>query len=811
MLKKKKKNGVPIALGILLLSGLSWLLAESSAVKKDYVIKPTQLAAVSFQDSFWQKRIDTDVNVTIPHVFKQLEQTGRLKNFELASPQGQGDFCSNYPFDDSDVYKAIEAASYSLMLHPDPELVKYLDKVISKIAAAQEKDGYIYTARAIKDKGGKIPYKDWVASKRWENEESSHELYNLGHLYEAAVAHYQATGKKNLLNIALKSAELVLKEFGPGKLMVPPGHQEIEIGLIKLYRLTGEKKYLDQAKFFLDQRGNSQGHKLYGFYSQDHLPVTQQTEAVGHAVRAAYMYSAMADVAALTGDEAYQQALNKLWEDVVFRKMYLTGGIGSTGAWEGFGPAYNLPNASAYCETCASIANAFWNYRMFLLEGEAKYLDVFERVVYNGVLSGISLSGDRFFYANPLASFGQHERTPWFGCACCPPNVARFLPQMGQYVYATSGDRLFVNLYGANSAQVEVKGLKVRLEQQTRYPWEGEIKLTVNPEKEGRFVLLLRIPGWAQGQPVPGDLYSYTGQTTGKPSVKVNQQQVELKLEKGFLPLERSWKAGDTVEISLPLEPRQVLANEKVKDDNGLVAVERGPIVYCAEWADNQGRVSNLLLPVGASLQAEYKSDLLGGVATIKAEGKAFKVEKGKVKGETRTITLIPYYAWAHRGRGEMAVWLAREEARVKPTPEPSLASKARVEASEGARGARFVNDQYEPENSNDHSVGYLHWWPKKGTTEWVSYEWSSPVKISGVAVYWFDDTGEGECRVPASWKLYYKKGSEWVEVKSKGAYGVEKDKYNVVKFSPVTTTALKLELKMQKDFSAGLQEWKVN
>ncbi len=811
MLKKKKKNGVAIVLGFLLLAGLSWLQAESSGVKKDYGIKSSKLAAVNFKDDFWQKRIDTDIKVTISHVFKQIEQTGRLKNFELASPQGQGDFCSNYPFDDSDVYKTIEAASYSLMLHPDPELVKYLDKVISKIAAAQEKDGYIYTARAIKDKGGKIPYQDWVASKRWENEESSHELYNLGHLYEAAVAHYQATGKKNLLNIALKSAGLILKEFGPGKLMVPPGHQEIEIGLIKLYRLTGEKKYLDQAKFFLDQRGNSQGHKLYGFYSQDHLPVTQQTEAVGHAVRAAYMYSAMADVAALTGDEAYHQALNKLWEDVVFRKMYLTGGIGSTGAWEGFGPAYNLPNASAYCETCASIANAFWNYRMFLLEGEAKYLDVFERIVYNGVLSGISLTGDRFFYANPLASFGQHERTPWFGCACCPPNVARFLPQMGQYAYATSGDRLFVNLYGANSAQLEVNGLKIKLEQETRYPWEGEIKITVNPEKEGRFVVLLRIPGWALGQPVPGDLYSYAGQKAGKPLVKVNQQQVELKLEKGFLPLERSWKPGDTVEISLPLEPRQVLANEKVKDDIGLVAVERGPIVYCAEWADNQGRVSNLLLPVGASLEAEYKPDLLGGVETIKAEGKTFKVEKGKVKSETRTITLIPYYAWAHRGRGEMAVWLAREEARVKPAPEPSLASKARVEASEGARGARFINDQYEPENSNDHSVGYLHWWPKKGTTEWVSYEWPSSVKISEVAVYWFDDTGEGECRVPASWKVYYKKGSEWVEVKSQGTYGVEKDKYNVVKFSPVTTIALKLELKMQKDFSAGLQEWKVN
>ncbi|HRD01818.1 MAG TPA: glycoside hydrolase family 127 protein [Candidatus Saccharicenans sp.] len=808
MLKKKK---VSLALSFLLVVGLGCLIAGSFEAKKNYGIKPSKLTTVNFRDNFWQKRIENDLKVTIPHVFRQEEETGRVKNFELASPQGQGNFCSNYPFDDSDVYKAIEAASYSLMLHPDPELDKYLDQLIAKIAAAQEKDGYIYTARAIKDKGGEIPFKDWVASKRWENEESSHELYNLGHLYEAAVAHYQATGKKNLLKIALKSADLILKDFGPGKLMVPPGHQEIEIGLVKLYCLTGAKKYLDQAKFFLDQRGNSQGHKLYGFYSQDHLPVTQQTEAVGHAVRAAYMYSAMTDVAALTGDEAYVQALRKLWEDVVFRKMYLTGGIGSTGAWEGFGPAYNLPNGSAYCETCASIANAFWNYRMYLLEGDAKYLDVFERIIYNGVLSGISLSGDRFFYANPLASFGQHERTPWFGCACCPPNIARFLPQMGQYVYATSGDRLFVNLYGASSSQVEVNGLRVKLEQETRYPWEGDIKLTVNPEKEGRLILMLRIPGWALGQPVPGDLYSYAEKTGAKPVVKINHQEIELKLEKGFLPIARKWKPGDTVEISLPMEPHQVLANEKVKDDNGLVAVERGPIVYCAEWADNQGRVSHLLLPPGALLRAEYRPDLLGGLVTVEAEGKAYRLEKGKVKSQAQTISLIPYYAWVHRGRGEMAVWLAREEARVRPVPEPSLASKARVEASEGAKGAKFINDQYEPENSNDHSVGYLHWWPKKGTTEWVSYEWSSPVKISEVAVYWFDDTGEGECRVPASWKLYYKKGSEWVEVKSKGTYGVEKDKYNVVKFSPVTTTALKLELKMQKDFSAGLQEWKVN
>jgi Uncharacterized protein conserved in bacteria len=778
--------------------------------KLDYSIKSPKLTAVKLNDNFWEKRIETDIKITIPHIFKEEENTGRIKNFEIAGPAGHGNFCSNYPFDDSDVYKTIEAASYALMLHYDPELDKYLDGLIAKIAAAQEKDGYLYTARTIKNKGGKIPLEEWVASKRWENEENAHELYNAGHLYEAAAAHFQATGKKTLLNVALKNAALVLKDFGPGKLMVPPGHQEIELGLVKLYRLTGEKKYLNLAKFFLDQRGNSKGHKLYGFYSQDHLPVTQQTEAVGHAVRAAYMYSAMADVAALTGDQAYIQALNKLWEDVVFRKIYITGGIGSTGAWEGFGPPYYLPNASAYCETCASIANAFWNYRMFLLHGETKYLDVFERIIYNGVLSGISLSGDKFFYANPLASFGQYERSPWFGCACCPPNIARFIPQIGQYIYATSGDRLYVNLYAQGKGQVEVAGLRIQLEQETEYPWKGEVKIKVTPEKEDNFSIFLRIPGWAIGQPIPGDLYYFADRVGTKPVVKVNGQEVPFNLENGFLPISRKWKAGDTIEINLPMEPHRVLANEKVKDDLGLVAVQRGPIVYCAEWPDNNGRVSNLLLPDGAAFATEYRPELLGGVVLVKASGKAYKIEKGKITSQDQEITLIPYYAWANRGRGEMAVWLAREESKVRPLPEPSLASKAKVNASEGARGIRFINDQYEPENSNDHSVGYLHWWPKKGTTEWVSYEFPEPVRVSEVAIYWFDDTGEGECRVPESWKLYYLKDGKWVEVKTNDKYGVEKDKYNVVRFSPLRTKGLKVELKLQKDFSAGIQEWKV-
>jgi hypothetical protein len=445
---------------------------------------------------------------------------------------------------------------------------------------------------------------------------------------------------------------------------------------------------------------------------------------------------------------------------------------------------------------------------MFLLHGEAKYLDVFERIIYNGILSGVALSGDRFFYANPLASFGQHERSPWFSCACCPPNLVRFIPQLGQCVYATSGDRLYVNLYAQSLSQVEMADLQVKLEQETEYPWKGDIKIRINPAKEDDFTLMLRIPGWALGRPLPGDLYYYPDKSEEQPVIKVNGEEIPLTLKNGFLPITREWQPGDVIEIALPMEPRKVLANEKVKDDTGLVAVERGPVVYCAEWVDNNGRVSNLLLPDEASFSSEYRGDLLGGLVMVKAAGQAFKLDKEKPVSMEQDISFIPYYAWAHRGRGEMAVWLAREESKVRPTPEPSLASKAKVETSEGARGARFINDQYEPENSNDHSVGYLHWWPKKGTTEWVSYEFPTPIKISEVAVYWFDDTGQGECRVPESWKLYYKKGKDWALVRNLNPYGVEKDKYNLVRIAPVRTSGLKIEIKSQEKFSAGIQEW---
>jgi hypothetical protein len=777
--------------------------------KADYPAKPVPFTSVHFSDGFWAPRIETNRTVTIPFAFKQCEDTGRIKNFDLASAALRGakggQFSTRYPFDDSDVYKLIEAAAYTLAAKPDLGLEAYVNGLIAKIAAAQEPDGYLYTVRTI---GGPPPV-DWLGKERWSNLSMSHELYNLGHLYEAAVAYDQATGKRALLKVALKSADLIAAEFGPGKRTNPPGHQEVEIGLVKLYRLTGKKKYLDLAKFFLDMRGREQGRKLYGEYSQDHKPVIEQEEAVGHAVRAGYMYTGMADVAALTGDRAYIAALDKIWDDVVSKKIYLTGGIGATGAWEGYGPAYRLPNASAYAETCAAIATFLWNSRMFLLKEDAKYIDVMERILYNGILSGISLSGNRFFYPNPLASFGQHERVPWFSCACCPPNVARVLASVPGYVYAVSGDRVYVNLYVQGVGKLRAGRTDVELIQSSEYPWDGDIRIEVKPEKPAAFALCVRIPGWAVGKPVPSDLYRYLDKPAGTLSLKVNGEDVPLNIEKGYAAVFRTWQPGDTIELSLPMSIHRVVAHEAIEDDLGRVAVERGPLVYCAEGVDNNGHASNLVLEDNVALIAESRLDLLNGLTAITGEAASLRSEAGKVISEQQKLTLIPYYAWAHRGKGEMEVWLAREADRARPVPEPTIASISKASAS-GGTGVEALNDQFEPENSNDHSTRYFHWWPKKGTLEWVQYDFKEKVRVSEVSVYWFDDTGEGDCRVPKSWRVLYKEGDKWVPVKNLSPYGVEKDKYNVSRFTPIRTGALRLEIQLPENFSSGIQEWKV-
>jgi DUF1680 family protein len=618
----------------------------------DYPIRPVPFTAVKVTDDFWAPRIRKNHDVTVPIALKQSEETGRIKNFYIAGGYEEGKFCSNYPFDDSDVFKIIEGASYSLQMFPDPELESYLDTLIFYIGEAQEEDGYLYTYRTIM---GNNSHR-WVGPERWDYvRQHSHELYNLGHMYEAAVAHYQATGKRSFLDIAIKSADLVYNDFGWGKVEKYPGHQEIEIGLVKLFRATGDERYLELAKFFLDVRGDGEE------YNQAHQKVTEQTEAVGHAVRAGYMYAGMADVAACTNDPAYIDATRTIWEDIVRTKLYITGGIGATGGNEGFVCPYELPNESAYCETCASIANVFWNFRMFLHSGEVKYYDVLERTLYNGLLSGVGLSGDLFFYPNPLESNGQHQRQEWFGCACCPSNISRFIPSIPGYVYATGEKALFVNLYVANRAGIDLNGTQVNIRQDTRYPYDGAIKLILDPEKKVFFNLNLRIPGWARNEIVPSDLYRFKRHFEGEITVTINGEKQTVEIQDGFIRLDRSWKAGDMVEVRFPMPTRLIEANELVEADQGRVSIQRGPLVFCAEWPDNpEGKVLNLVFDPEQEITEEFNPDLLGGTVVLTGSAvPSWRTPDDEiVVGEKQELKLIPYHLWANRGSGEMVVWL---------------------------------------------------------------------------------------------------------------------------------------------------------
>lgn len=799
---------IKIILSFLVISIIVSIISCSSSKKKDYPIQPVPFTDVQITDDFWKPRMEINRTVTIPHAFQKCEETGRMDNFAIAGGLKQGEQQGIYPFDDTDVYKTIEGASYCLMLHPDPKLEAYLDSIITLIAAAQEDDGYLYTVRTNKTER----LKNWFGDTRWEKIRGSHELYNLGHLYEAAVAHYQATGKRNLLDVALKSADLVDQTFGERKLQVPPGHQVIEMGLVKLYRITGEERYLRLAKFFLDVRGKSlDGRELWGEYNQDHKPVVEQGEAVGHAVRASYMYAGMADVAALTGDAGYTHAIDRLWENVVGKKLYIIGGIGATGSGEAFGKNYELPNMSAYNETCAAIGNVYWNHRLFLLHGEAKYIDVIERTLYNGLISGISLDGKLFFYPNPLASVGQHARSPWFGCACCPGNVTRFMASVPGYIYGHGDDEIYVNLFIANEASIQLKNQKVKIKQETKYPWEGSVTITIDPEIENnKFSIFSRIPGWAQNQPVPSDLYQFLNKNNDQPIFKINDEPFSPQLKNGYAEVNRKWKGGDVIQLQLPMAIRRIVAHDSVKADLGKVALQRGPIVYCAEWPDNNdGHVLNLLLKDDVSLSNEFRVDLLNGVQIIKGKSLAYKIGETEetLEKTEQDFTAIPYYAWAHRGKGEMTVWLAREESAVQPLGRPTPASQSKVTVSFG-RNPEAIHDQMKPQNSIDHEVPFFHWWNHKGTKEWVQYDFHQPEEVSTVEVYWFDDTGIGECRIPQSWKIFYKLGDEWKPVYTEDVYGVEKDRFNKVVFETVKTTALRLEIQSQPDFAGGIHEW---
>ncbi len=664
-----------------------------------YPVNPVPFTSVTITpNTFWGQRLEASREVTVPLAFSKCEETGRYHNFEIAAQQLQGINTETvkvggFPFDDTDVYKTIEGCSYLLQTYPKLKLAiqrqgrtdfvpaqEYMDSVLKIVATAQEQDGYLYTARTMNPKH---PH-DWSGSKRWEAvEQGSHEFYNLGHMAEGAIAHYQATGKTTFLNIARRYADCIIREIGdgPNQQVKVPGHQIAEMALAKMYLITGEKKYLDQAKFFLDKRGKTDRRNPY---DQSHVPVTEQNEAVGHAVRATYMYAGMADVAALTGDTAYIHAIDRIWDNIVSKKYYITGGIGATANGEAFGMNYELPNMSAYCETCAAIGNVYVNHRLFLLHGESKYYDVLERTLYNGLIAGVSLDGGAFYYPNPLESMGQHKRQPWFGCACCPSNICRFIPSLPGYIYQTAinegQQNVYVNLFMSNTANIALpqKGNKITLEQSTNYPWDGDITLNLK-KGTGEFALNIRIPGWVRNQVVPSDLYNYTDQKHLNYSISLNGEKVDGEINpQGYVQINRKWKKGDQVQIHFDMEPRTVKANENVVADKGRISVERGPLVYCAEFPDNEGfDIRSILVNQQPRFSVQDKNidvktntkDASYGVKALVTKAQTLSFEKnGTLETKDVDLTLIPYYAWNHRGPGNMMVWLPQDVNATTPT-----------------------------------------------------------------------------------------------------------------------------------------------
>jgi hypothetical protein len=789
---------------------------------------------VRLSDAFWSPRIEVNRRVSIPSAFRECEQNGRFDNFALAATrlghaqydvkEHRGDFS----FDDTDPYKVIEGASYALAAQYDARLDHYLDSVIHIIALAQEPDGYLTTC--VTNQCTRLS--GWWGKAKWEKI-NSHELYNSGHLIESAVAHYRATGKKTLLNVAIKNADLVCRTFGPdeGQIHRPGGHPIIEMALCKLYKVTGNKTYLEGARYFVEETGRCTDGHAPSMYSQDHEPILQQQEIVGHAVRAGYLFSGVADVASLTGSTDYRQALERLWLNMASKKLFITGGIGSRAQGEGFGPNYELNSHTAYCETCAAIANVYWNHRMFLATGQRKYIDVCERALYNNVLSGVSLSGDKFFYDNPLESSGEHERQRWFGCACCPGNITRFVASVPGYMYAVhykgtsrqpkksdTPDTIYVNLYAQGKAVIG----NIELEQVTNYPWDGNIRIRIN-RGGGRFVLKLRLPGWLGQHPTGTSLYTYKDRP--KPySVAVNGQSLYPENVE-YITLNRKWKQGDHVELQLPMEVRRIEANDNAEDLRGRVALERGPIVYCIEAGDQPcSSVFDKYLPDDKEpvFNAHFEPSLLGGITVIDTKARMVKCD-----GEVMEVGMraIPYAVWNNRNPQAMEVWIAHQPQATRPTPPKTIASCAQTFANRGPiqndapetapadAWAGGVNDQWEPKRSSDTSKPYHYWWLKRGTAESVSYKFDQEYEVSNVQVYWLDfDHYDGSFRVPESWKLYYETADgQWREVEQHEPYTVLRDCYNSVSFNPVKTRGLKIVAKLQKGQSGGVLEWKVN
>ncbi|MBC7849233.1 MAG: glycoside hydrolase family 127 protein [Chitinophagaceae bacterium] len=640
--------------GALLLIGcasIQFTTAQQSLVK----MEPVNFSQVTINDKFWKPKIDIVATKTLEACIYQTEvATPRIRNFEKVARK-KGEKHEGIFYDDSDVFKALEAMAYSLKTHPDTAMENKCDEWIDKIAAAQQPDGYLNTFYTLNE-----------PDKRY-TDMSMHEDYNNGHLIEAAVAYFNATGKRKLLDVSIRWADHFDGLFGPGKRHWVTGHQELELALVKLYRITNNDKYLKLSDWLLGERGHrlAKGYTWTDWkdtaYAQDILPVKAQTQITGHAVRAMYMYTGAADVAALTGDEDYMKAMKAVWEDVVYRNMYITGGIGSAGSNEGFSQDYDLPNEQAYCETCASVGMVFWNQRMNALTGESKYIDVLERSLYNGALDGLSLSGDRFFYGNPLASRGQHARREWFGTACCPANIARLVASLGNYIYAKNDGGIWVNLFVGSETKQKLGKTEVNLKMETNYPWDGNVKLNVDPVKKGKFKIYVRVPGWSKAQPVPGDTYSANFSVIQMLlPVMVNGKNLSYEMENGYIVLDREWKKGDVVQFSFNMNPHLVSSRKEIKQNEDRVAIQRGPLVYCVEGIDNDSKAWNIIIPSGTDFKPTNMKVIDESVVALEANVPVVTVsaDGSSISTANKKITAIPYYAWANRGRNEMQIWL---------------------------------------------------------------------------------------------------------------------------------------------------------
>jgi uncharacterized protein len=774
---------------VIVIAGLFAASSQPGPAKSDFPVTPVSFKDVQVTNGFWAPWLERTRTVTLPSLLDT-----------AARPGGRGIES-----------RVLEAAAYFLASRPDPALRARIDQAL---------DPMIERLRAQKQK--------------WPNTGDG-PFHGVGMFFQSAVAYYEATGSRKLLDAAIEIADDIDSVYGPGKRRDIGNHEGIKMGLVSLYRATKNEKYLKLATFFLDERGNwkAAGRPSFGDYAQDTVPVKQQTRAMGHSVRATYLYGPLTDIAALTADREYAQTVNRIWEDAVGKRTYLTGGIGSYRHEENYSfDDYDLPNMGCWNEICAACGNVWWNHKMFLLNQDARYIDVMERILYNGLLTGVSVKGDTFLYQAPLKTYGDFARQARFGPNCCPPNITRLLASVGGLLYAYDDRGLYVNLFAASKAQIKLKQTPVSVDQQTQYPWEGSTKVVVNPERPEKFAVFMRIPGWARNEAMPGLLYRFMAKRDGAFRLTVNGRTAAYTLERGYARIERAWAKGDTIELNLPMPVQKVLARDEVADDRGMVSLQRGPLVYCAEGVDNGGKVFNLLVPDNAEFQFAYRKDLLNGVGTLTGKVQALSrgADRVSVNRREQDFMAIPYYAFANRGTGEMAVWLARQQTRVELPPVPTIASTSRATSSsgngtvaenypgnkpptiaqrlypntqDGSGDIRAIYDQLEPVNSEDASSYYLRLHPQSGDQAWVQYDFAKSAKVSSVDVYWKDD--KQYCPAPRSWRLLYKDGDAWKPVNAKGSYGVEKDKFNTLAFDPITTSGLRIEIQLQgKTYQAG-------